>query len=139
MTSEALQLTIRPKGGICIVEVSGDLTGFGILLYKLIPELINLCRGESPSILLDLHNVASLGDTEKASLVATRTEVKKRGGRFALLNISAGVARSLEMSKIGKVFRQFPSWKLRTSKHYVVASSERKRELAEAEAIAVFS
>ena len=92
---------------VTIVEVSG-------LLYESDRKYFFDCIGDmiesgSRYIIIECHHLGHLSSSALASLLAARKHAAKKGGRIYLTQLSSGIAKVLEITKLGRLLSVYPS------------------------------
>ena len=102
----ALQINVRQWGAMVVLEVAGRL-----IVEAPIQSLVELTelmtRGRRCVLVLDLRGVFQMDCSGIGQLVKLFVHVRRRGGRFALVNIQRRQRRLLDMAGLLALFTGF--------------------------------
>jgi anti-sigma B factor antagonist len=97
------KLTSRQVGEVTVVDLEGRYTlGEGSSLLR--DELRHLISTNRRKILLNLSDVSYMDSGAIGQLVAGFTTVTNQGGQLKLLNVTKGVKKMLQMTRICTIF-----------------------------------
>ncbi len=98
----------RDVDGVLVLELSGDMMG-GPEAQALNERLRKLAEAGKKYVVIDLSGVKLINSSGLGLLIAGLTVVRNKGGDLRLASPSAKVEKLLEVTKLNKVFRSFPS------------------------------
>ena len=98
----------REVQGVLILGLSGDMMG-GPEAQVLNERLRKLAEAGKRAIVVDLGRVKLINSSGLGLLIAGLTVVRNKGGDLRLASPSAKVEKLLEVTKLNKVFRSFPT------------------------------
>ncbi len=102
-----MAVTIRTKGGVTIVDLDGRLTAGGeIALYKTVQGLLD--RGVT-QILLDMAGIDLMDSSGLGELVRAEKAARSKGTALKLMQVAAGVGRTLSLAQLSGTFETFSS------------------------------
>lgn len=107
LQSGTFTISIRKKGAVSILDVSGRLTWFeGSALRDAISQLLKEGR---KNIVLNLGALDYLDSSGIGELARSYVSVVKKGGAVKVVGLSAKVEEVLKMTQLFRVFPEFPS------------------------------
>jgi len=92
---------IREQGDVLIAVLSGDID---LEQAPTARKVLLECVGQGKSVLVDLSGVGYIDSSGVASLVEAYQAARKTKSGFALVSVSAGAMRVLELARLNKVF-----------------------------------
>lgn len=92
-------------GGLVLISLSGKLDSAGV--YAVEMDFVRHCMHGKRRILVDLSQVSYISSIGIPLLVDTAKEMKKHGGRLALLNPQKNVMDVLEMVGVSSIIPVF--------------------------------
>ena len=92
---------IREQGDVLISVLSGDID---LEQAPMARKVLLECVGQGKSVLVDLSGVGYIDSSGVASLVEAYQAARKTKSDFALVSVSAGAMRVLELARLNKVF-----------------------------------
>ncbi len=98
----------REVDGVLVLELSGDMMG-GPEAQALNEELRKHAEAGKKYVVIDLGGVKLINSSGLGLLIAGLTVVRNREGDVRLANLSTKVEKLLQVTKLNKVFRTFPS------------------------------
>jgi len=101
-----MKATVRQTGKVSVVDLSGRFTiGEGDTVLR--QKIRELLENGQRQILLNLEEVPYMDSTGIGELIASYKDVKKKGGTFKLVKVSARVQKLLELTRLDGVLETF--------------------------------
>ncbi len=101
-----MEHTIREEGGVIIAALTGDVD---LESSPKAREVLLECVAKKTTVLADLSGVNYIDSSGIASLVEAFQKAKSGGGGFALAAVSETAMRVLELARLDKVFKIYPT------------------------------
>ena len=103
-----MQINLRHKGSIIILDVEGNLVGPNtIALKNTIDDQIREARGEPVFMILNLERVQLMDSSGLGVVVAAYASIRRNSGRIALLNIGGNIRSLIIMAKLVTIFDRY--------------------------------
>ena len=105
-----MQVNIRNKGSITILDIEGKIIGADALALKsIIDQQIQALsseaeHGENLNLILNMERVQMMDSTGLGILVATYTTIRRHDGRVVLLNLGGNIRSLIVMAKLMTIF-----------------------------------
>lgn len=105
-----MQVNVRHKGSITILDIEGKVIGADALALKsIIDQQIQAANNEAESeeklnLILNLERVQMLDSSGLGVLVASYTTIRRNDGRVVLLNLGGNVRSLIVMAKLMTIF-----------------------------------
>ena len=96
-----MECEIRDEGGISVVALAGDVD---LDSSPRVRTALLDCVGVKPAVLVDMSRVSYIDSSGVASLVEAFQNARKSETGFALVDVSEGALRVLELARLDKVF-----------------------------------
>lgn len=107
MPNGTFTISIRKKGAVSILDVSGRLTSFEVgALREAVSRLLKEGR---KNIVLNLGALDYLDSSGIGELARSYVSVVKKGGEMKVVGLSAKVEEVLKITQLFRVFPEFPS------------------------------
>lgn len=100
-----MDVAVRRDGRAAILEVRGEVD-----LYtspRMRQALVELARGRSPAVLVDLSQVEYMDSSGVATLVEGLQMAREYGGRFRLAGLAPAIRDVFRFARLEKVFEIF--------------------------------
>ena len=103
-----MQIKIRHKGSVVIVDIDGNLVGPNtIALKNVIDEQIRQADGEPVYMILNLERVQMIDSSGLGVIVAAYASIQRNKGRVVLLNIGVNIKSLIVMAKLVTIFDRY--------------------------------
>jgi anti-sigma B factor antagonist len=90
-----------------VVEVNGSLAeGERQYFFDCIGDLV---QSGYENIIIECHKIGFVSSSGLASILAARKRAAKKGGRIYLTHLNSNLAEVLEITKLGRLLRVYPS------------------------------
>ena len=105
-----MQVNVRNKGSITILDIEGKIIGADALALKsIIDQQIQTLsseaeHGENLNLILNMERVQMMDSTGLGILVATYTTIRRHDGRVVLLNLGGNIRSLIVMAKLMTIF-----------------------------------
>ena len=105
-----MQVNLRHKGSITILDIEGKIIGADALALKdIINQQIQIADSDGESggklnIILNLKRVQMMDSSALGVLVASHTTIQRNEGNIALLNLGGNVRSLIVMAKLMTIF-----------------------------------
>ena len=105
-----MQVNLRHKGSITILDIEGKVIGVDALALKdIINEQIQMVEsqgelGEKINIILNMERVQMMDSSGLGVLVASHTTIQRKEGNIVLLNLGGNVRSLIVMAKLMTIF-----------------------------------
>lgn len=99
-------VTIRHRGAVALVDVSGHLTNFEVSALR--DSIQTLVRERRNNILLNLQGLAYLDSSGIGELARLYVSVVKQGGTMKVIGLTAKVEEILRVTHLSQIFQEFP-------------------------------
>lgn len=107
LQGSTFSVSIRRKGAVSVLDVTGRLTSFEIgALRDAITQLLN--KGDK-NIVLNLAGLVYLDSSGIGELAKSYVSVVKKGGQLKVVGLSAKVEEVLKITQLYQIFPEFPS------------------------------
>ena len=106
-----MQVNLRHKGSIIILDIAGKVVGTDALaLKKIIDEQVQIAdssmeHGGDLNLILNLERVQMMDSSGLGVLVAVHTSVKRNNGKVVLLHLGGNVRSLIVMAKLMTILR----------------------------------
>lgn len=107
MQNGTFTISIRKKGTVSILDVSGRLTSFEV--GGLRDAISRLLKEGRKNIVLNLGVLDYLDSSGIGELARSYVSVVKKGGEMKVVGLSAKVEEVLKITQLFRVFPEFPS------------------------------
>lgn len=107
MQNGTFTISIRRKGAISVLDVSGRLTSFEVSALQ--DAISRLLKEGRKSIVLNLGALDYLDSSGIGELARSYVSVVKKGGEMKVVGLSARVEEALKITQLFRVFPEFPS------------------------------
>ncbi len=110
-----MQVNIRHKGSITILDIEGKIIGTDALALKsIIDERIQIADSQSDqsgclNLILNMERVQMMDSSGLGSLIAAYTAIRRNGGRIVLLNLGGNIKSLIVMAKLMTIFDCYDS------------------------------
>lgn len=105
-----MQVNLRHKGSITILDIEGRIIGEDALALKtIIDQQIQAIdnedeHGEKLNLILNMERVQMMDSSGLGALVASHTAIQRGGGNVVLLNLGGNVRSLIVMAKLMTIF-----------------------------------
>ena len=105
-----MQVNLRHKGSITILDIEGNVIGGDALALKdIINQQIQIAdsdreSGEKLNIILNLERVQMMDSSGLGVLVASHTAIRRNEGNIVLLNLGGNIRSLIVMAKLMTIF-----------------------------------
>ena len=105
-----MQVNVRHKGGITILDIEGKIIGADALALKsVIDQHIQAADNEASrdgklNLILNLERVQMMDSSGLGVLVACYTTIRRGDGRVVLLNLGGNIRSLIVMAKLMTIF-----------------------------------
>jgi anti-sigma B factor antagonist len=105
-----MQINLRHKGSITILDIEGKVIGVDALALKdIINQQIQIADseeepGEKLNIILNLERVQMMDSSALGVLVTSYTTIRRNEGNIVLLNLGGNVRSLIVMAKLMTIF-----------------------------------
>lgn len=110
-----MQVNLRHKGSITILDITGRVVGTDALaLKKIIDEQVQTAdndteHGDHLNLILNLERVQMMDSSGLGVLVAAHTSIRRNDGQVVLLNLGGNVRSLIVMAKLMTIFDCYDS------------------------------
>ncbi|MDE0426479.1 STAS domain-containing protein [Candidatus Poribacteria bacterium] len=110
-----MQVNLRHKGSITILDIAGKVIGADALaLKKIIEEQVQIADNpaeprEHLNLILNLERVQMMDSSGLGVLVSVHTSVRRTNGQVVLLNLGGNVRSLIVMAKLMTIFDCYDS------------------------------
>ena len=110
-----MQVNLRHKGSITILDIAGKVIGTDALaLKKIIDEQVQIAdnpaaHGDHLNLILNLERVQMMDSSGLGVLVAVHTSVKRNNGKVVLLHLGGNIRSLIVMAKLMTIFDCYDS------------------------------
>ena len=105
-----MQVNIRHKGNITILDIEGKIIGADALALKsIIDQQVQALsseaeEGENLNLILNMERVQMMDSSGLGVLVASYTTIRRNDGRVVLLNLGGNIRSLIVMAKLMTIF-----------------------------------
>ena len=105
-----MQINLRHKGSITILDIEGKVIGVDALALKdIINQQIQIADseeepGEKLNVILNLERVQMMDSSALGVLVTSYTTIRRNEGNIVLLNLGGNVRSLIVMAKLMTIF-----------------------------------
>ena len=105
-----MQVNLRHKGSITILDIEGKVIGVDTLALKdIIDQQIQAAdsegeQGEKLNLILNMERVQMMDSSGLGVLVASHATIQRNEGRVVLLNLGGNVRSLIVMAKLMTIF-----------------------------------
>ena len=105
-----MQVNLRHKGSITILDIEGRVVGVDALALKtIIDEQIEIAEsqtdhGEHLNLILNMERIQMMDSSGLGVLVAAYTSIQRHEGRVVLLNLGGNIRSLIVMAKLMTIF-----------------------------------
>ena len=105
-----MQVNVRNKGSITILDIEGKIIGADALALKsIIDQQIQTlsseaAQEESLNLIFNMERVQMMDSTGLGILVAAYTTIRRNDGRVVLLNLGGNIRSLIVMAKLMTIF-----------------------------------
>ncbi len=109
-----MQVNLRHKGSITILDIEGNVIGPDALALKdIIDQQIQVASeresGEKLNLILNLERVQMMDSSGLGVLVAAHTTIRRNEGSIVLLNLGGNIRSLIVMAKLMTIFDCYDS------------------------------
>ena len=103
-----MQINLRNKGTVIILDVEGNLVGPNtIALKNTIDNQIRESEGKPVFMILNLERVQMMDSSGLGVIVAAYASIRRNNGRIVLLNIGGNIRSLIIMAKLVTIFDRY--------------------------------
>lgn len=103
-----MQVNLRHKGSITILDIEGNLVGPNtIALKNIIDDQIKSAGGDPVFMILNMERVQIMDSSGLGVIVAAYASVRRNKGRVVLLNIGGNIRSLIVMAKLMTIFDRY--------------------------------
>lgn len=106
--NEHEQIQVDVRGNVAVVTLRGQFTG-GEETDTMQHIVTTLQAGVSMLVVIDLADVTYVNSSFISSLLASQSNVSRRGGALVLSRVPEGLQRIFDVTRLSNVFRSFHS------------------------------
>ena len=105
-----MQINLRHKGSITILDIEGKIIGADALALKaIIDEQIQIVDSQTEhgghlNLILNMERVQTMDSSGLGVLIASNTSIRRNDGRVVLLNLGGNVRNLIVMAKLMTIF-----------------------------------
>lgn len=110
-----MQVNLRHKGSITILDIEGKVIGADALALKaIIDEQIQIADHQAEqaghlNLILNMERVQMMDSSGLGVLVASHTSIRRNGGHVVLLNLEGNIRSLIVMAKLITIFDCYSS------------------------------
>ncbi len=103
-----MQINLRHKGSVTILDIEGNLVGPNtIALKNIIDDQIRSADGEPVYMILNMERVQMMDSSGLGVIVAAYASIQRNKGRVVLLNIGGNIRSLIIMAKLVTIFDRY--------------------------------
>ena len=103
-----MQINLRHKGRVIILDIEGNLVGPNTIeLKKIIDDQIRTSGDEPVFMILNLERVQMMDSSGLGVIVAAYASIRRNNGRVVLLNIGGNIRSLIVMAKLVTIFDRY--------------------------------
>ncbi len=103
-----MQVNLRHKGSVTILDLEGKIIGPDTLALKsIIEERIQAAEGGKLNLILNMERVQMMDSSGLGVLVAAYTSIQRNEGRVVLLNLGGNIRSLIVMAKLVTIFDRY--------------------------------
>jgi len=103
-----MQVNLRHKGSVTILDIEGKIIGPDTLALKsIIEEQIQAAEGGKLNLILNMERVQMMDSSGLGVLVAAYTSIQRNGSRVVLLNLGGNIRSLIVMAKLVTIFDRY--------------------------------
>ncbi len=104
----SMQVNLRHKGSVTILDIEGNLIGRNaIKLKEIIDEHVEAAEGKPVFMVLNMERVQVMDSSGLGVVVAAYTSIQRTNGRVVLLNIGGNIRSLIVMAKLVTIFDRY--------------------------------
>jgi anti-sigma B factor antagonist len=103
-----MQINIRNKGSVTILDIEGNLVGPNtIALKNIIDDQIRVTGEDPVFMVLNMKRVQMMDSSGLGVIVAAYASISRNNGRVVLLNIGGNIRSLIVMAKLVTIFDRY--------------------------------
>ena len=103
-----MQINIRNKGSVTILDIEGNLVGPNtIALKNIIDDQIQVTGEDPVFMVLNMERVQMMDSSGLGVIVAAYASISHNNGRVVLLNIGGNIRSLIVMTKLVTIFDRY--------------------------------
>ena len=103
-----MQVNLRYKGNVTILDIEGNLVGPNtIALKNIIDDQIRAAGDEPVFMILNMERVQMMDSSGLGVIVAAYASARRNKGRVVLLNIGGSIRSLIVMAKLVTIFERY--------------------------------
>jgi anti-sigma B factor antagonist len=103
-----MQINIRNKGSVTILDIEGNLVGPNtIALKNIIDDQIRVTGEDPVFMVLNMERVQMMDSSGLGVIVAAYASISRNNGRVVLLNIGGNIRSLIVMAKLVTIFDRY--------------------------------
>lgn len=103
-----MQVNLRHKGSVTILDIEGKIIGPDTLALKsIIEQQIQASEGGTLNLVLNMERVQMMDSSGLGVLVAAYTSIQRSEGRVVLLNLGGNIRSLIVMAKLITIFDRY--------------------------------
>jgi anti-sigma B factor antagonist len=103
-----MQINIRNKGSVTILDIEGNLVGPNtIALKNIIDDQIRVTGEDPVFMVLNMERVQMMDSSGLGVIVAAYASISHNNGRVVLLNIGGNIRSLIVMAKLVTIFDRY--------------------------------
>ena len=103
-----MQVNLRQKGSVTILDIEGNLIGRNtVTLKNIIDEHVEAAEGKPVFMVLNMERVQVMDSSGLGVVVAAHTSIQRTNGRIVLLNIGGNIRSLIVMAKLVTIFDRY--------------------------------
>lgn len=100
-----MQVNLRHKGSVTILDIEGKIIGPDTLALKnIIEEQVQVVEGGKLNLILNMERVQMMDSSGLGVLVAAYTAIQRNDGRVVLLKLGGNIRSLIVMAKLITIF-----------------------------------
>jgi anti-sigma B factor antagonist len=102
-----MEINIREKGGIRIVDIKGEVDLYNSPAIR--THFDSLLKGKARAILVNLKEVSYIDSSGLATFIELLQKMSRYGGKLGLMGLSQAIRNVFEVARLDGVFSIFDS------------------------------
>ncbi len=103
-----MQINIRRKGSVTILDIEGKIIGTDTLALKeTIEQQLETAPDGKLNLILNMARVQMMDSSGLGVLVASYSSIKRNDGRIVLLNLGGNIRSLIVMAKLVTIFDRY--------------------------------
>ncbi len=103
-----MQVNIRHKGSVTILDIEGKIIGNETLtLKRIIDEQVQASEGGTLNLILNMARVQIMDSSGLGILVSSYSSITQNKGRVVLVNLGGNIRSLIVMAKLVTIFERY--------------------------------